>query len=78
MTSTLETVRSIIASTLKCDPAKVTPEACLFADLETDDLSRIEVMMAVEDHFDVELSDDEFSGSTTVASIVALIDGRSS
>ena len=69
-----EKVRDIIASTLKLDPSKVTLEASLEHDLGADSLDAVEVIMALEDEFDVEISDDAAPNIKTVKDIVSHIE----
>ena len=65
-----EKVKEIIVSTLKLDPSKVTLEANLEHDLGTDSLDAVEVVMALEDEFDIEIEDDAAQNIKTVADIV--------
>ena len=55
-----EKVRDIIASTLKLDPSKVTLEASLEHDLGADSLDAVEVIMALEEEFDLQIPDNSF------------------
>ena len=52
-----EKVKEIIVSTLKLDPSKVTLEASLEHDLGADSLDAVEVIMALEDEFDINMQD---------------------
>ena len=61
-----EKVKEIIVSTLKLDPSKVTLEASLEHDLGADSLDAVEVIMALEDEFDIEISDDASQNIKTV------------
>ena len=69
-----EKVRDIIASTLKLDPSKVTLEASLEHDLGADSLDAVEVIMALEDEFDVEIPDREVMNIETLADAVKAIE----
>ena len=69
-----EKVRDIIASTLKLDPSKVTLEASLEHDLGADSLDAVEVIMALEDEFDIEISDDASQNIKTVGDLVSHIE----
>jgi acyl carrier protein len=54
---TFERVRSIVANNLGVDPGKVTLATSLIDDLEVDSLEQIELIMKLEDTFDVVISD---------------------
>ena len=69
-----EKVKEIIVSTLKLDPSKVTLEASLEHDLGADSLDAVEVIMALEDEFDIEISDDASQNIKTVQDIVSHIE----
>ena len=69
-----EKVKEIIVSTLKLDPSKVTLEASLEHDLGADSLDAVEVIMALEDEFDIEISDDASQNIKPVGDIVSHIE----
>ncbi len=65
-----EKVKSIIVSELRLDAEKVTMEANLETDLGADSLDAVEVIMALEDEFDIEISDEVAQGIKTVGDLV--------
>ncbi len=65
-TSTFERIRGIIVELLGVDAAKVTPEARFREDLEADSLDRVELIMAFEEEFGGEISDEDAQKITTV------------
>lgn len=65
-----EKVKEIIVSTLKVDASKVTLEASLEHDLGADSLDAVEVVMALEDEFDIEISDDAAQNIKTIKDLV--------
>ena len=69
-------VKEIIVSTLKLDPSKVTLEASLESDLGADSLDAVEVIMALEDEFGIEISDDAAQAIKTVGDIVNHIESQ--
>ena len=69
-----EKVKEIIVSELKLDAAKVTMDANLESDLGADSLDAVEVIMALEDEFDIEISDDASQDIKTVGDIVKHIE----
>ena len=54
-----EKVKDIIVDTISCDANEVTMEASLREDLGADSLSAVELIMALEDNFDIKISDEE-------------------
>ena len=52
-----EKVKEIIVDSLSCDESQVTMEANLKDDLEADSLDAVEVIMALEDKYDIEIRD---------------------
>lgn len=69
-----DTVKDIIVSELKVDAAKVTPEANLKDDLGADSIDAVEVIMALEDEFDISISDDAAQNIKTVQDLVDYIE----
>ena len=71
---TFEKVKEIIVDSLNCEEEAVTLEADLRADLEADSLDAVELIMAVEEEFDIEISDEESINMKTVKDIVDYIE----
>jgi acyl carrier protein len=69
-----EKVKEIIVSELKLDASKITMEANLQNDLGADSLDAVEVIMALEEEFDIEFSDDAATSIKTVGDIVKYIE----
>ena len=76
MADTLEEVKAIIVDLLGSDPSKVTPEARFREDLEADSLDLVELIMAFEDKFGGEISDDDAQKITTVDEAVKYLDSH--
>jgi acyl carrier protein len=74
--SAFEDVKAIIVEVLGVDPEKVTLEASFREDLEADSLDLVELIMAFEDKFGGEISDEEAQQITTVGEAVAYIEQR--
>ncbi len=70
----LEKVKVIIVEQLGVDEEKVTPEARFREDLEADSLDLVELIMAFEEEFGGEISDEEAQGITTVGEAVAYLE----
>ncbi len=66
----LEKLRAIIAEELGVDKDEVTPEASLSEDLGADSLDAVELIMAIEEEFDVEIEDSEATKIKTVQDIL--------
>lgn len=69
-----ERVKAIIVEQLGVAEEKVTPEARFREDLEADSLDLVELIMAFEEEFGGEISDEEAQGITTVGEAVAYIE----
>ena len=76
MASVYERVRSIIAERLGVDEEKVTMEAEFSGDLNADSLDLVEVIMAMEQEFDLEIKDEDAENIRTVADAVQYIEGH--
>ena len=66
-------VVTVVKNFNKVDPAKVTPNASFGADLGLDSLDTVEVVMAMEEEFAVEIPDAEADKITSVAEAVEYI-----
>ena len=78
MGDTLSDVQEIIVDLLGVDNSKVTPEARFREDLEADSLDIVELIMAFEDKFGNEISDEDAQNITTVGEAAKYIDGSMS
>jgi acyl carrier protein len=78
LASVYERVRSIVAERLGVDEEKVTMEAEFIGDLNADSLDLVEVIMAMEQEFDLEIKDDEAENIRTVSDAVSFIEEHSS
>ena len=68
MASYEDRVREIIVEQLGVDANAVTPEASFVDDLGADSLDTVELVMAFEDEFDLEIPDEDAEKLTTVGS----------
>jgi len=66
-------VKGLFVEDLGIDESKVTMEAKLEEDLEIDSLGIVEVVMAFEDEFDIEIDDEELADVSTVGEAVKLL-----
>lgn len=74
MTTTADRVRKIIWEHLGVEDNRITPEAKLRDDLGADSLDHVELVMAFEEEFMIEISDAEAEKVETVGQAVAAID----
>ena len=58
---------------LSVDQSKVTKEASFAADLDADSLDLVELVMALEEEFDVTIDEEELQGVTTVGAAYDLL-----
>ena len=75
--STFERVRGIIVDLLGVDASKVTIEARFREDLEADSLDLVELIMAFEEEFGGEISDEDAQKITTVGQAVEYLEAHS-
>ena len=71
-----EKVKGLFVEDLGIDESKVTMEAKLEEDLEIDSLGIVEVVMAFEDEFEIEIDDEELSDVSTVGQAVSLLHSK--
>ena len=76
MDDLFERVQRIIIDQLGVEAEKVTMEADFRADLEADSLDLVELIMAFEDEFGGEISDDDAQNITTVGKAVAYLQAQ--
>jgi len=76
MSDTFDEVKAIIKDLLGADDGKITPEARFREDLEADSLDLVELIMAFEDKFGAEISDEDAQKITTVGDAVSYIDSH--
>jgi acyl carrier protein len=67
-------VRSIVAERLGVDEEKVTMDAEFIGDLNADSLDLVEVIMAMEQEFDLEIKDEDAENIRTVGDAVKYIE----
>lgn len=67
-------VKEIIVEQLGVEADKVTTDAKFIEDLGADSLDTVELVMAFEDKFGVDVPDDEAEGLKSVADVVAYIE----
>ena len=72
--TTFDKVKKIIVEQLGVDPAEVTNEASITEDLGADSLDQVELVMAFETEFNIDIPDEEAEKIKTVGDAVKKID----
>ncbi|NWF63281.1 MAG: acyl carrier protein [Chloroflexi bacterium] len=76
MSDTYNELKAIIKDLLGADEEKITMEARFREDLEADSLDLVELIMAFEDKFGAEISDEDAQKITTVGEAVKYIEAN--
>jgi len=76
MAGTFDEVKTIIVELLGVDEAKVAPQARFREDLEADSLDLVELIMAFEEKFGGEISDEDAQKITTVGEAVSYLESK--
>lgn len=76
MSDILERVTKIIVDRLEVEEADVKPEASFKEDLGADSLDVVELVMELEDEFDLEISDEEAEKISTVQDVISYIESK--
>ena len=71
-----EKVKDIIVEQLGVNPEQVTPQAKFIEDLGADSLDTVELVMAFEEEFNVEVPDEEAEKLQTVGDVVKYIEDK--
>ncbi|MEG4812641.1 acyl carrier protein [Microcoleus sp. F8-D3] len=69
-------VQKIVAEQLEVEKSEVKPEANFANDLGADSLDTVELVMALEEEFDIEIPDEAAEGITTVQASVDYINSQ--
>ncbi|HET7521989.1 MAG TPA: acyl carrier protein [Bacillales bacterium] len=72
----LSRVQKIVAERLDVEEDKIKPEASFKDDLEADSLDVVELVMELEDEFDMEISDEDAEKIATVGDVIDYIKSR--
>jgi len=68
-----EKIKKIVADQLGADADEITMESTFIEDLGADSLDVVELVMALEDEFDMEIDEDEAENIATVGDVVEYI-----
>jgi acyl carrier protein len=72
----LERVKQLATETLEVDPDTVTESASFADDLEADSLDLVELVMAIEEEFDISIPEEELEGIETVGQALSLVEEK--
>lgn len=72
-----EKVRAILAEQFDVDEDKIAEDTDLQEDLGADSLDVVDLLMSIEDEFEIEVPDDEIENLKTVGAIVNYIEANS-
>ncbi|MDR7545330.1 MAG: acyl carrier protein [Armatimonadota bacterium] len=77
MATVFERVRARVAHQLGVEEETITPESSFVEDLGADSLDVVELVMALEDEFKIEIPDEQAEKIVTVGDAVAFIESHS-
>lgn len=72
-----EKIKGIIAEQLNVNEDIIQIETHLMKDLEADSLDAVEIIMAIEDEFDIEIPDEDAEQFQTVSDLVNYVETKS-
>ncbi|MGK0466580.1 MAG: acyl carrier protein [Clostridium sp.] len=72
-----EKIRTTIASQLSIDEEEIKMESSFMNNLGADSLDIVELIMALEEEYDIEIPDEDVEKITTVGDVVEYIKGHS-
>lgn len=73
---TFERFKTVAVEVLSVDAEKITPDAKFGEDLDADSLDLVELVMALEEEFDITVDEDELEGIETVKQAHELVTGK--
>ena len=73
-TQIFEKIRVLLAEQLEIPADSITPESDIIDDLEADSLTVLDMVMTLEDEFDIEIPDEDVEKLRTVGSVVSYVE----
>jgi acyl carrier protein len=74
--NTFERVKKVLVDQLDVSPDEITPAASIVDDLGADSLDVVEIVMGLEEEFDVEIPDEDAEKITTVQQIIDYVEEK--
>ena len=72
-----EKVQDIIATQLNIEKEKITMDSDIQNDLNADSIDAVEIIMAIEDEFEIEFPDEELEKMKLISDLVVFIENNS-
>ena len=69
-------IKELIVDQLGIDDTEITMNTNLMKDLEADSLDAVEIIMAIEDEYDIEIPDEEAEKMQVVGDLVKFVEDR--
>jgi acyl carrier protein len=76
MSDTIERFTTLAVQVLSVEPAKVVRDASFAEDLDADSLDLAELVMALEDEFDITVEEEELADISTVGQAIDMVTGK--
>ncbi len=73
-TQIFEKIRDLLAEQLDIPADSITPDSDIIDDLEADSLTVLDMVMTLEDEFDIEIPDEDVEKLRTVGSVVSYVE----
>lgn len=71
-----EKVKAIVAEQLGAEAEEITMETSMMKDLDADSLDAVEIIMELEDEFDIEIPDEDAESFKSIGDIVEYIESK--
>ena len=71
-----ERIRDLVAEQLGVDPSELSPDKNILEDLGADSLDVVEMVMAIEEKFDIEIPDEDAEAIRTVGDVEVYVSER--
>ena len=76
MNDTIDKIAEVLADQLSGDKSTITKDSRIVEDLGADSLDVVELLMTVEETYNIKVSDDEATSLSTVGDIAALLEKK--